>query len=148
MKSLRISIYILILLHFLRKISARTISPSPVPAMPPPEPGATTSHVTLAAIARYPDGSLHPFVFEMARTADLTPLQTEWLHREMFFRSISLNRFLTPANRELQLVIRGAAGNKTPAISTARLAALLDAPKEFTRELDSLLDLYNRTVSR
>jgi len=148
MKSLRMPIYILIVIHFLRKISARTISPAALPAIPPAVPGEAMLTFTLAFSVTYPSSNHFTFLLEPAWTAALTVDQANALLHSLKPVSERLSKLLGKEILNARLCPWHIPASTSPPVSSPQeVASALGASREFSRELESAVRLYNRAVS-
>ena len=150
MKFLRIAVYSLIAIHFLRLTARKLLRPSPKLAMPPATPGASPIVVTLGAMVRTQD-EWAAFMVSGAATATIYDSQSYWLHHAMFTASDGLIRELAGTNCEIRLCT-WCPEQKKPRITPREIARRfgLDGTREarFTALFDSLVHQFNEAVHR
>lgn len=150
MKSIRIAIYSLIAIHFLRMTARKLLRPAPKLAMPPAAPGDTTERVTLGAMVRT-DDEWAAFMVSGATTATISSSQSDWLHHAMFMASDGLIRELSGKDCEIRLCT-WCPERKKPHITAPAIARMfgLDGTQKarFTARFDSLVHQFNEAVCR
>ena len=150
MKSLRIAIYSLSAIHFLRKTAGKLLRPAPKLVMPPASPGDTPERVTLAAMVRTGD-RWDAFMVSGAVTATISDSQSNWLHHAMFTASDGLIRELSGKNCEIRLCA-WCPEQKKLHISAPALASMFGLSgtqkTRFTATFNSLVHQFNEAVCR
>ena len=150
MKSLRIAIYSLIAIHFLRLTAMKLLRPAPKLVMPPAAPGDTPEKVTLGAMVRTGD-EWTAFMVSGAATATISDSQSYWLHHAMFTASDGFIRELSGTNCEIRLCT-WCPERKKPHIHAAELARMfgLTGTREarFIARFNSLVHQFNEAVYR
>lgn len=151
MKSLRIAVYSLIAIHFLRMTARKLLRPSSKLTMPPAAPGDIMERVTLGAVVRTSDGWA-AFMVSGAATATISDSQASWLHDAMFHAPDGFRQELTGKNCEIRLCIWCPEHNKKPNITSRALARMcgLAGTQEarFTARFDTLVHQFNEAVCR
>ena len=150
MKSIRIAIYSLIAIHFLRLTARKLLRPSPKLVMPPAAPGDTPETVTLGVMVRTGDGWA-AFMVSGAATATISYSQVSWLHHAMFTASDGLIQELPGKNCEFRLCL-WTPKMKKPHITAPTIARMfgLAGTQEarFNAKFYSLVNQFNEAVSR
>lgn len=150
MKSIRMAIYSLIVINFLRMTARKLLRPAPKLVMPPAAPGDTPESVTLGAMVRTGD-EWAAFMVSGAATATISDSQSYWLHHAMFTASDGLIRELSGTDCEIRLCT-WCPERKTPRMTPQALARMfgLAGTREarFTAMLGSLVHQFNEAVSR
>lgn len=150
MISIRIAVYSLIALNFLRMTARKLLRPAPRLAMPPAAPGDIQDTLTLGAMVRTGD-TWSAFMVSGAATAALSDSQSSWLHHAMFTASDGLIRKLPGRNGEIRLCIWNPKMKK-PHISAKGIAKMLGLSgtreARFVDRFHSLVRQFNEAVSR
>ena len=150
MKSLRIAIYSIIAIHFLRMTARKLLRPAPKLAMPPAAPGDTLESVTLGAMVRT-DDKWAAFMVSGAATATISGPQSDWLHHAMFMASDCLIPELHGKDCEIRLCTWSPERKKPHMAPTeiARMFGLAGTQEaRFTARFDSLVHQFNEAVCR
>lgn len=150
MKSIRIAIYSLIAIHFLRMTARKLLRPAPKLVMPPAAPGDTQERVTLAAMVRTGD-EWAAFMVSGSVTATISYTQTSWLHHAMFKASDGFLQELPIHDCEVRLC-PWPPDRKKPHITAPAIARMfgLAGTREtrFIARFDSLVHQFNEAVCR
>ena len=150
MPSIRIAIYSLIAIHFLRVTARKLLRPAPKLVMPPAAPGETPERVTLGAMVRT-DDKWAAFMVSGAATATISGSQSDWLHHAMFMASDCLIPVLSGKDCEIRLCT-WSPERKKPHITPQAIARMfgLAGTREsrFIAMLDSLVHQFNEAVCR
>lgn len=150
MKSLRLAIYSLIAIHFLRVTRRKLLRPAPKLVLPPATPGDTPDRITLGAMVRM-DDEWAAFMVSGAATATISVSQSQWLHHAMFKASDCLIPVLSGKDCEIRLCT-WSPERKKPLITPQAIARMfgLDGTREasFTARFASLVHQFNEAVCR
>ena len=147
---IRIAVYALIAIHFLRMTERKLLRHAPKLVMPPAAPGDFPERVTLAALVRTQD-EWAAFMVSGAATATISDSQHSWLHHAMYRASDCLIPELPGTGCEVRLC-PWPPERKRPRITPreiARMAGLSGSRAAgFADRFASLVHRFNEAVSR
>jgi hypothetical protein len=147
---LRIAVYALIALHFLRMVERKLLHPTQKLVMPPAAPGESRQGVTLAALVRTQD-EWEAFMVSGAATATISDSQLSWLHHAMYRASDGFLQELSGTDCEVRLC-PWSPERKKPHIAAPGVARILglagSRAARFADRFDSLVHRFNEAVSR
>ena len=147
---LRIAVYALIAIHFLRMTERKLLRPAPKLVMPPAAPGDFPERVTLAALVRTGD-KWEAFMVSGAATATISQSQNSWLHHAMYRASDGFIQELSGTDCEVRLC-PWCPERKRPHIAAPGVARILGLAGSraamFADRFVSLVHRFNEAVSR